>query len=73
MSESDMDVSLHGCEELATVPEYLVERIADQQWVGVNGTYDNDSEWRGWEELTAAFNPYSNLVIHILPYVNINW
>lgn len=55
------------------VPDYLVDKIAEQKWTGVNGTYDNDSEWREWKEVTTALNPYNNEIVYILPYVDIDW
>jgi len=65
--ESDQDL------EALDVPEYLVDRLADQKWNCVNGTYDNESEWREWQEMTTALNSYSGEILHILPYVNIDW
>lgn len=74
MTESDMDTgSPASPKRPLEVSEYLVDKIAEQQWVGVNGTYDNESEWKEWEEMTTSFNPYSNQIVYILPYVNTDW
>jgi hypothetical protein len=54
------------------VPEYLVDRIDQEKWPGVNGDYDNDGEWREWQEMTTAVNVYSGDIVNILPYVNIS-
>lgn len=54
------------------VSEYLVDRIDQEKWPGVNGDYDNDGEWREWHEMTTAVNVYSGDIVNILPYVNIS-
>ncbi|CAN7938987.1 unnamed protein product, partial [Ixodes hexagonus] len=48
------------------------ERFATDKWEFVNGLYDHRGEWRGWEEVTTAESVGGD-VLHILPYVNIDW
>lgn len=55
------------------VTEEMVDRIADEQWDQVNGTYDADGQWRQWDETTSQINPYSDEMFHILPYVQTGW
>lgn len=51
------------------VPDYLIEKIDNEKWPGVNGIYDSNNEWKGWEEISIHNNDYSNELVIILPYV----
>lgn len=57
---------------LEPVSEYLVDRIDQEKWPGVNGDYDSDGQWREWQDMTTAVNIYSGDIVNILPYVNIS-
>lgn len=56
---------------LEVTPE-VEERFATEHWEHVNGVSDHDGNWRGWHEVTTA-RSYAGDVLHILPYVNIDW
>ncbi|XP_075528246.1 uncharacterized protein LOC142560204 isoform X1 [Dermacentor variabilis] len=56
---------------LEVTPE-VEERFATQQWEFVNGVYDHESQWRGWHEVTTG-RSYGGDLLHMLPYVNIDW
>lgn len=63
-------------EESPTVPLEVTpeveERFATQEWEFVNGVYDHKGEWKGWHEVTTAHS-YGGDILHMLPYVNIDW
>lgn len=54
-----------------TVSDYEVEKYCEQKWEYVSGTYDADTEWRPWNQMTSALS-YNGDILHILPYVDIN-
>jgi len=49
-----------------------VNKLLTSKWENVNGTYDSETDWREWDEMTNAVS-YNGDLLHILPYVNINW
>ena len=51
-----------------SVPDYLIDKISNERWPGVNGYYSNN-EWKEWHEVSMGFNTYTNEEIVILPYV----
>ncbi|XP_074599180.1 mediator of RNA polymerase II transcription subunit 26-like [Brevipalpus obovatus] len=55
------------------VGESVVEKIASEKWPGVNGLYDSECEWCNWEDMVTLANSYTEQVIHVLPYVNMDW
>ncbi|XP_064476381.1 uncharacterized protein LOC135390574 isoform X2 [Ornithodoros turicata] len=73
---STMDIDLQeGCEEVRPPPQVtpqLVERMSVDKWEFVNGTYNHQGEWRGWQEVTTSESVAGD-VLHVLPYVNIDW
>lgn len=73
---STMDIDLEErSEEVRPPPDVtpeLVERMSSDKWEFVNGTYDHRGEWHGWQEVTAA-ETVGGDVLHVLPYVNIDW
>lgn len=54
------------------VSEAHVEKLIEDRWENVNGCYDSETEWREWHEMTNA-QTYNGDLLHILPYVHINW
>lgn len=56
---------------LEVTPE-VEERFATQKWPFVNGVYDHEGQWRGWHEVTTG-RSYGGDLLHMLPYVNIDW
>ena len=70
------------CRARSNVKKCLVDRIENEQWEFVNGTYDKDGVWHDFGEMTSAFvlstgenanNTQEDNVLHILPYVNYSW
>lgn len=59
----------------------LVDRIANEKWEHMNGTYDKDGCWRDFGEMTSVRlhkeetkpETEEENVLHILPYVNCTW
>jgi len=55
-------------------PEVSEARVAklngDYKWEYVNGTYDSETDWKDWHQMTSAVS-YNGDILHILPYVNI--
>lgn len=75
LPEIGPDVDLEE-EETPTVPLEVTpeveERFATQQWEFVNGVYDHEGQWKGWHEVTTG-RSYTGDILHMLPYVNIDW
>lgn len=54
------------------VSESDVEKVIESKWEFVNGCYDSEYDWRDWSEMTNSVS-YNGDLLHILPYVNIDW
>lgn len=52
------------------VSEHDVENVLESRWDGVNGTYDAETDWHEWHQMTNA-TTHDGELLHILPYVNI--
>jgi hypothetical protein len=66
--EDNRDINIR----LSSVSETHVEKLNEEKWEYVNGTYDSETEWREWTQMTSAVS-YNGDVLHILPYVDNNW
>ncbi|XP_022257822.1 mediator of RNA polymerase II transcription subunit 26-like isoform X2 [Limulus polyphemus] len=66
-SEDDCSVK-----ESEPVTKECVDRLLLEQWNSVNGNYDHNSRWRDWKDVVTA-ESYNSDLLHILPYVNIDW
>ncbi|XP_076331286.1 uncharacterized protein LOC143236725 isoform X2 [Tachypleus tridentatus] len=58
--------------ESEPVTKECVDRLLLEQWNSVNGNYDHNSRWRDWKDVVTV-ESYNSDLLHILPYVNINW
>lgn len=56
---------------MEVTPE-VEERFVNERWEHVNGLYDASRQWKGWEEVTTGESVGGD-ILHILPYVNIDW
>jgi len=74
VDETSLSCSVKEGQESSTlgVDENEVHKLCESKWEHVNGTYDSETEWREWNEMTSGVS-YGGELIHILPYVNINW
>lgn len=59
--------------EVIEVTEEMVDKIADEHWDHVNGTYDCEGQWHEWNETTTQMNTQNDEVFVILPYVHTGW
>lgn len=69
----DEDLSSSDSKLSGSVPDYLVEKIGNERWSGVNGQYDESGAWKEWNEMTTGFNSYSKEPVFILPYVSVDY
>ena len=49
-----------------------VDRLHSDHWSGVNGQYDSDQQWHDWRQ-TFSLPSYDGKLLHILPYVDIEY
>jgi hypothetical protein len=66
--EDNRDINIRH----SSVSETHVEKLNEEKWEYVNGTYDSETEWREWTQMTSAVS-YNGDILHILPYVDNNW
>jgi hypothetical protein len=66
--EDNRDINIRH----SSVSEAHVEKLNEEKWEYVNGTYDSETEWREWTQMTSAVS-YNGDILHILPYVDNNW
>lgn len=70
----DEDLSSSDSKLTDLVPDYLVEKIGNERWSGVNGQYEETTgEWKEWQECTTGYNSYSKENVFILPYVSVDY
>jgi len=68
LASDDEDVE----RQVQEVTDEMVDRIANECWDHVNGTYQDD-QWHEWDETTDQVNAYDGETFLILPYVHTGW
>ncbi|KAK3612685.1 hypothetical protein CHS0354_042211 [Potamilus streckersoni] len=64
----ELDDGSYDLVEPTPVTEEEIERIQNDEWLGVNGCYSWDQSWRDWSQ-TLSLPSYRGDLLHILPYV----
>ncbi|KAL3868961.1 hypothetical protein ACJMK2_041706 [Sinanodonta woodiana] len=64
----ELDDGLYDIVEPTPVTEEDIERIQNDEWLGVNGCYNWDQSWRDWSQ-ALSLPSYQGDLLHILPYV----
>lgn len=62
----------HMDEQSVEITQEDVRRVAVDEWDYVNGMRDHDGQWQEWQDTTTRASQNGDL-LHILPYVNIDW
>lgn len=64
----EIDDGTYEVPEPQEVTDSDVERLLNDNWVGVNGSYGTNNTWHNWTQ-TYSIDAYDGDQIHILPYV----
>ncbi|KAL5021126.1 hypothetical protein ScPMuIL_000281 [Solemya velum] len=67
----ELDDGTYEVPQPIEVTDSVVKRVLTDNWVGVNGSSDNNRTWHDWTD-TYSIDAYDGGQIHILPYVVID-